>query len=332
MSSFINKVWERIIIRLAILSGTLICLILIINWTVPFYWGNGVFGEKLEFYLEHKESINTLFIGSSTFEKGIKPKLLNELNSDVSSFNLSAPGIQFAELRFLLNNMIKEDLISKGTTIYIEPLGDILFKNRNSSRAKYYYSFENYAYYLKKEDNENGMDICQKMKRTQLFLDNLFSAGMLFDKLNFLFLENKSDSRAVIDLGYRTKAYKGIQKNDDGDVENRKSNLAKNYKTYSKNIEFVKEEIEFYNLLQKRLNDKGIELKFVLMPRLKEIDYNCFVPIFEGSEVDKINLADPDKYGKLWAENLSVDYRHLNNKGASLLTKELSKLINQNSK
>ena len=104
------------------LAAATYSIIFIITLTVVFVLANIIFpypnipnypndvSFKLQYFAEHKDEYNAIFIGPSTTYNGIEPNLFDNLmaeqNVEIKSFNLAFSGATVAEIDFYLRTII----------------------------------------------------------------------------------------------------------------------------------------------------------------------------------------------------------------------------------
>lgn len=287
---------KKFIVDIIIFTVFLGCIIFLVKHSVPYYWGNDVIAQKIEYLKSEPEKFNTFFIGSSGIYRHIDPVLFDEI-AQTNSYNLGAPAMFYSETEYIMEHFIKENLNEKEYQVIFNKKqpSRIREKDLHTVRKKYFIDFQRLKsglkfYYRKRQYDQVENYILH-------YLENKLGIGEYFDIIKFHFGEkeklpnivlNKFKGFYSLDLEYKkTKSYR---------LEGRKAKLKM--------------------LLRKnRFNPKPpreieiMEIPFEEMPagfHLERIKYYSF----RGNMI-----VDPNYY---------FDKAHFNLKGARKFTKELA--------
>ena len=311
----------------------------IVNSFFPFYWGHIQLNTKIKFLEDHELDPNTYFIGSSVTNRQIIPSYFDELNGDNkgTSFNLGLDGIMPPFTFYMLEGLMDYDPTIK--TIYFEldgfdhmPDGQTYLTTRN----KYYLTPKWYVFalrYLKNATIPNETKLGLLKKYTISFYQRVFSIGMRPEILKQIMKKNVYNGKLLAKYGdgfmpFKTKKTKNTiqQKEIPKNLKLVKQAFKQAFKQNSINYNPT-----FYDLINKAIKDaeaKNIQLIFLLNGRWFILEpTNSMVALFNNiPDKNKINLADPDKYPRLYQEKYRWDHDHLNTEGARIYTKKLSHL------
>jgi len=132
----------------------------IIKKSVPFYWGNKLFAQKIDFLQNANENYDCFFVGSSLTSRHVIPKIINR-DTKLTSYNLGT-GSQFKlETSYLIDHLINSyDFIDKEDLIILDRgvrrIKDIDDVNLHTIRSKYYLDLKRLkiglAYYIKQKN------------------------------------------------------------------------------------------------------------------------------------------------------------------------------------
>jgi len=322
MKKFLKQISYFLI--LAIISLNLI------EYLLPYYYGNNTFASKLS-YLENNESkFNTLFLGSSRTDHSISPQIIDSVltEENIKSFNFGVGGTSNPESYYLTENIIKKIDSTKIKVIVLEvsPLRDMSLKNIKTTRNTYYHSTKQSIFSLRVL-KEESYPFKYKTKLVFKYLLHYLKNKINFSKL--IYLRDSSINIDKIDKtnynGFKTTVIHG-----NSIFPAKRNDLQK---SLSYELDSLQKTSISFSTHAKRLNkiylqskEKGIKLFFLVQP--KDFDYtflnNLTGKLPKGS---LINIASASKHPEFYEEYYSLDPGHLNSRGAIIFSKTLAKEI-----
>lgn len=325
---------------------------LVINLIVPYTIQDERFEERYVYLQKHLDQYNTLFFGSSRTLRHVIPSLFDSINAQngihSKSFNLGTPANRlfetYAQYEYFLKSYGKSN---KGQIkkVYIEifPMTPIepsnLFSRKSSYWLTYGHSKELFSFL-----QAGKISVRQKIAYRNTF------AGFLIRHLGFNYIniakEKNKDSKVW--LGANLDGYIDYEDeiNEISDLEQKqklvafKTDFAKDTTVLVKRKqkvekEFEKDDKEFdkansvhvkkiKNLI-KISKDNGIDLKFIVQPRLASYDELRALKNVFPNEI--FMIANPLQYKELWSVKQSFDASHLNKEASRLYTKILGEMV-----
>lgn len=310
MSRFLKKVIPFISFNLIILG--------IIGWylekDLPYYWGNVGLEIKMDHIQKHK--YNTYFIGSSRTAEHIDPRLFDSLTHNAgNSFNLGLPGFQAPEsYKFLENFLTKEEhLLTK--TIFLE-LAEMrsIDQNKFHVRGQYFWDLDYYE--MTASDHFSRFDITGVTNITLNYLTKITKIGLIKPMIIQDKLTEEQDLLLSDAMQFREGFY--IPPNPKTIDTERLNDLRQKANSYYEKTNlnnYSEQHLQKLVELTRLAEEKGIELFFILPPRLKM----NMLPLFTQLP-NTLDLCNPILYPQLYSEEYSRDEYHLNELGAKEMT------------
>jgi len=176
MKKFLSEVSMFIFLLFALLK--------LVKTTVPYYWGNKIMTQKLEFLTDNISSYDVLFIGSSRTYRHIDSKLFQELTNK-KTYNLGSPGMFGLETEYMIDNIVSNKLGRLEVYIQSTAYQKIAEKNLHSIRTNYYLDLKRTKRAIEYWNKKNNYK--QVLYHTLGFIENQLCIGQLFDiaKYNF---------------------------------------------------------------------------------------------------------------------------------------------------
>ncbi|MGB5982872.1 MAG: hypothetical protein WBG46_12070 [Nonlabens sp.] len=329
--------------RLVLFFSLLMAILVLKKIFTPYFLGNVYFKPKLEYYNKNYETkdYNTVFFGSSRIFRHINPNVLDSIMSDenIETFNFGTVGTYNPESYFLYENFINNQADEKIDYAFLEiqALNDIDAKNLATTKGNYWNSIEflNFAINYISDTNKSDSEKSDLMAR--YFKSHLYS---YFDVKIFKHysMDTKNTARRMGSDGFysldddleetpNNRVLNQRRENFLADTEVLKERRQSVLDIYERTSDMVLNEFHYTYLLSliEKSKEKGIDLIFVLPPRLTEEQYLELLPI--SNQLPKrnvINLSDPKTYDKLYMNEYSYDVGHLNARGAILMTTYLA--------
>lgn len=326
--------------------GVLMGLSLVALLFLDPYYGNPLYRQKLQDIRQQGEEINTLFYGSSRFYRHIDPLLADSLLSefDVSSYNLGVTSLLNPQSYMLFGDLLnREELSLEYIFLEISNFRQIKPGNIRTPRNYYYLDLPT-LYYVTRYQAAAGGPL---QVRLSVIAD--FYASWCFkiiyavnDAMGELVTEKESLSGRIFEgRGYYplNEEFRATEDSSSEVIRRREAYLADttvverfaefaeesysrvNYGPYLNRVHFERL-MKLYRLSE----DRGIELYFVISPRLWH--YNELLALRDRLPENRvIELASSSKYPEFYHPEYTFDAEHLNREGAALFTREMAREI-----
>lgn len=331
---------------------------LFIQPNTTYSWGYDRIHAKRQFLKENNANINSLFLGSSAMYRHIDPALFDaHVDSSVAtrSFNFGIEAMFPSQAIYLYKNLLAQDSVDLDYVFMdMFEIGNFfLIANVHRKRTHYWYHWEQY-----KDCVSTVMGYESPfLVKTVGFMS--FSLGYAYKLMNVgvveeLLLFKKNEKEQVFDysaLGRAKNGYYALdQEQADRKGKTKEFDFRHNWLTHdtlqlqkpiNNNMAFYKNyqvtENQAFNeqhwqLIQELIalsEAKGIQLVFILSPRLAEYQFPILLPLFD--KIDSKHKMDMSKYSEFpefYEAAYTFDALHLNHKGAQLFSKELAKKFN----
>jgi hypothetical protein len=337
------------IFLLKILLG--ICLIylfaqLIEKFNHP-YTNNVWYGTKMNYLksIQEKEKFNLFFLGSSTVYRQIDPIIIDRLNTQyrTKSFNLGAPATFSPQTYYLLEEILKDDELSKDLNYIVLDLMDInpILKDlKHQARSTYWVNWKE-------------LNFIRRVLASKKELNTIGKAVIIKDYI-IAYIENTFNfmqySEQILDRNYFDPRFLGKFKNGYYPIEDdikeasseKKNGLLQRKNDLQSNPQFLSnlanqsknlKKVEVNQIHLDRLKDliekasvSGIKLIFLQSPRVVDSDVQALFDALPLS--NKISLFGADTYPEFYAIENSFDKGHLNSKGADIYSEKLAFALN----
>lgn len=309
----------------------------------PYYLGNVYFKPKLEYFNKNYKikGYNTVFFGSSRIYRHINTNVLDSIMSgeNIKTFNFGTVGTYNPESYFLYENFIdnQEEKSIDYAFLEIQALNDIDADNLATTKGNYWNTIEylnfaiNYISDTEKSESEKA-DLMARYFKSHLFsyFDVKIFKHYSMDTKNTVRRMGSDGFYSLDDDLKETPNNKVLNQRretfltDTGALKERRQSVLD---IYESRPDLALNEFHYTYLLSliEKSKEKGVELIFVLPPRLTADQYLELLPI--SNQLPKrnvINLSDPRDYNSLYMTEYSYDVGHLNARGAALMTKYLA--------
>jgi hypothetical protein len=328
-------------IKKGIIFILLLVIILVIKKLItPYYLGNRTYKDKLEYFNNNynNEKYNTVFFGSSRIYRHINSALFDSLlnKTDVKTFNFATAGTFNPESYYLYDNFINNLDGKEMDYAFLELQSLFNFSKTNSQTTKG--SYWNNLHYLNYSINYILASKDNNLRKNE-FISN-YSRSFIYSFLDFKILLNylSLNSKKRIGLnGFYPLEKEMIETKGKNSLETRWVNFHSNPAVLKTRIEAAQKTknlnsdnsinkyyLNYLNSLINKSKQKGVNLVFILPPRLSEGEYLELIPIVNLiPRQHVIKLNDPEKYKELYIEEYSFDIGHLNSEGANIFTNYL---------
>ena len=329
---FISKDEMKLyLIKISIFTFLLLGICLAINFLLPTQLkGDGEFELKLKYFAKEKKH-DVVFLGSSRTFRHISPAIFDSIaytqGLNFKSFNAGSRATFYPEAFYLLDKIL-ETKKPKIVFFELQPVNDIGRVNLFSLKS-YYYLDGNYIDFINSYLLSSSLSYWDKLNfKSKYYL--AWSYKLLFG--HFAQWMNYNSAKKEI-----------LGKNNDGFLPllNGKKKLVEDtmkvYKrgiistTYfaSANKPALKNPNDFYVDYLLDLHDelakKGIELYFVIPPRL--MDYDSQLALLKHEKVGScvIEMANMKEFPEFYQIKYTFDLGHLNKAGAIIYSEKFAR-------
>lgn len=288
MKIFIRK----ILIFVAILSF----VIFLIKSSVPYYWGNELMSQKLQFLKTANKTFDTFFVGSSKTYRHIDPVVFSS-RTKKRAYNLGCSGMFYLEANYILDHFL-DDYDAKNLVVFMQKIVpmEIADENMHSNRSKYYLDFKRFRmgfnHFWKKRDWSQVYNISVS------YLENVLGIGQMSLIAEYHLNEKEELAQILKKRGGFLSLDQELYRNNSVDLKARK--------------EAMDERVE-----QKIVNDGGkfkVKIKRIPEDRL-EMSYD---QVIHYLQIQSNRLHD----------SLYFDRSHLSLEGAKIFSTEVAKAYN----
>jgi len=329
--------------RLVLFFSLLMAILILKKIFTPYYLGNVYFKPKLEYFNKNfkAKEYNTVFFGSSRIFRHVNTEVFDSIMSGekIKTFNFGTVGTYNPESYFLYENFI-DNLEEKSIDyafLEIQALNDIDSENLTTTKGNYWNSVEFLNFAVNYISDTNKSDSEKASLMTRYFKSHFYS---YFDVKIFkhYMMDTKNTVRRMGANGFysldddlkETPNNKVLNQRREiflADTETLTERRQSVLNIYRGGSDLVLNDFHYTYLLSliEKSKEKGVDLIFVLPPRLTADQYLELLPI--SNQLPKrnvINLSDPRDYNTLYMTDYSYDVGHLNARGATLMTKYLA--------
>lgn len=311
---------KKYIYRLGFLLFVYLLIISLSNKILP-YAGNDTFAAKIRAFDKINEQsekpINTIFIGSSIFNRSIDPFIFDKYTSSrTNSYNLCTDGTSTIEISYLLDKFLSTRHVDK-VFIGVWPILPLNDASASTVKNTYYHDVKRFSSILKGNLYAKDIWLHTKayIKRTLgVFLPK--EGSKLLNKKQS-FPENYYNNRGF----YAADEEFGDSKWTNEKIEDLYNTLYEvrlksNMHLPSKLALNPKDEdlLKWYSNIYKELSNKNIEAYFIYLPHTQHID----------RKLNFINSIIIEPYEDFFKPEFYFDANHLNRKGADIFSRQLA--------
>ena len=317
---------------------------------LPWFWG--VEYQRLYFYEVHASEYNTLFIGASGTRYQIDPKIFDSINPSgtfkTKSYNFGVDGACPTELFSIFKHLTNNKPAAlKHVFVELTLIDNFDQGQLHSLRRKSYYGLEQYVYALPLTLESNYswaakgnillFDLCNLIEGT--FKINMLKSALDFKKAqaglerartvkNFIGLTTDEMPQKISIKGkYANRHEKFLMES----IPELKANTesAQTMFTDRNFLAGAKTDGAYLKMVHEMLNiahQKGVDLIFVLCPRLSKENYLDLLPVYYNiPKANRIQLADANEYPDFYKVEYSYDIKHINKSCVPIYTTAISK-------
>ncbi len=313
----------------------IICLLQVaIQVSLPYYYGSQLYWKKIALFKTGTD-YNAVCFGSSRLFRQVDPERLNDSMSDIRLFNFGVPGAFNPESYFLYENFI-DDIDSgqvKLAVLELQDLDTLTENNVKTVRSSYWNRDLGYALdYI----NDDSFDSLKQRKALRQYITGYLHGLINFSKISAfrhfrgMQMPKGKDGFHSLDSRMANSKSQGLVKKtlvlQDSIAVKEHITVAAFPKGSSEVLKANKIHREMLNHLIDKSEKKGIELYFVIPPKLTE--YQAVRAIEKLMPDRVINLGSSYEYPEFYRVENSFDIEHLNDRGTRMFTDALaSRLI-----
>jgi hypothetical protein len=369
-------IWKKIVPRpLVLFVYSLIFLLALIstagltNTFLPYSYtpkNLGDVGIKLQYFTEHKDDYNVIFLGPSSTYFGVIPKLFDELmktkGESIKSFNFGISGANISQVDFYLKNILALKP-AKLKWIFIDCPVDLFDTHFPTSATELYWhtprkTIENFRLIIESSDN-------WKIKIIEIFtnfksffyrylgigqLSNMWQERILdFDLFNSYPSAKIAPKKLIQESGYyaiewlpnidkwkqrflgdNLDTYKKYLKKEQTKSENEQQYSVFNNSEKPYELKMIKKIVSRFDR-EKYINNNEIEPIFFLPPVLEnEVNRYTIVKAYDLGYIPTIFIFNnPNIFANLYQLDRRIDTVHLNQQGAEELTISMADKFSQ---
>jgi len=288
---------KKFILEIFVFIMILGSIIFLVKNSVPYYWGNDLIGQKIQYLYSQPKKYNTFFIGSSGIYRHIDPIIFDSITHS-NSYNLGASGMFTSETNYILSHFIKDYMNDDKhfqVLMRYKKLSRIREHELHTVRKKYFvnfYIFKKAVLYFFK----NGM-YDQVYNYSIHFIENSLGIGEFFDIYKYHFSVKESIPLEVLEKN------RGFYSLDDEFEE-------------TNNVQLERRKNKLERLLRRgKFKPKHTESFEIKIMSDSEISANLVRNNISYFYLDGNNFQDPKYF---------FDKGHLNAEGAKLYTQFLA--------
>jgi hypothetical protein len=338
---------KKFIKRIFVFTLLLIVFFIAKKFFTPYYIGDRTIYAKYTDISEQDEKFNTFIFGSSRLYRHINSHLLDSLmsNGNYSTYNYAAPGTFNPAAYYLFENFINSSESNTVDRVFIElqSLSHYSENNCTTTKASYWNNSKYLLFSLNYIYNSQYSRDKKKELYSCYFKSYLFG---FYDFSLFLNLFRPINMNEVGDNGYLSLENAMYLMRENSELKERWNDFhsdttelhdrieaAKVAAASISNNEVNRYHLDYLNSLIEEAESKGIQLIFILPPRLEESQYDELIPLAHALPQNYvIQMFNYSEFSEFYRADYSFDIGHLNTKGANLFTKflaeEIKKLTN----
>lgn len=338
----------KLVFKLLALSGILVILSVLLNSFLPTFWARSDLDAKSSYLNEHRDEYNTVFIGSSCIIHHVDPVLFDSLagvdGNKIHSFNLGIPAFQFPESYRMVESTVLDKPGIKYVYIELTPVAlEIPDLIENTPQNYYWYTREHADLLCRQIQQSEFVEDKGKTVLIRKHLLGFIEKSLFIGGAEVLLKSEAGNSESwilsqckerqgFISLDTEAKQNPNAEVFRDRRIafESDTSILAERFRLASAyRIDVAGAPSTPYSRFVgnfcREMESKGIEVYFVVAPRLR--DYQSIREVISEIPADRIiELYSPEKYPQFYQFRYSFDRGHLNALGASIFTRELYNL------
>lgn len=330
---------KNFIKRILVFTLFLIVFFIAKKFFTPYYIGDRTIYAKYTDISEHDEQFNTIFFGSSRLYRHINSHQLDSLmsNTNYSTYNFAAPGTFNPAVYYVYENFINSNQIKTVNLAFIELQSLSHYSESNCTTTKAsYWNNSRYLFFSFKYIYNSQYSRAKKRELYSCYLKSYLYSFYDFSLLINLF--RPINMNEVGENGYLSLENAMYVMSENSELKERWNDFHSDTTELSDRIEAAKVaaasisnyeanryHLDYLNSLIEKAKDKGIQLIFILPPRLNESQYDELIPLANALPRNHvIQMFNYSEFSEFYRAEYSFDIGHLNTEGANLFTKFLA--------
>jgi hypothetical protein len=326
---------KRFLINVFGFSLTVLALLHAYKATLPYYWANEEFCDKMVAFTQDSVGFNLVYLGPSAVKREFIPSVFDRRlkQRNIRAYNLGTAGVDYMEQNYLLRHVAVDSAFRDVEYLLgfgLEPK-KILKEHYHRLRTKYCIDWASLSsgvkFFYAKED------YTQVYKYVITYLENQFLIGEVFDMMKWRFEEFSFPEELLKKSGYVPYEWSVAQEKKEETQRTKfllkhegQKYMAGYRKKPNKNRD--KKLSDFHDVvaddmiqLQSFIHENGIEFCLVFQPNMNEY--------LKVSGLNQVYFGDGRKYEKYFEIENRWDHKHLNENGSIEHTKLLAKLFEE---
>lgn len=301
--------------------------------------------SELDYFSEHKDEFELLFLGSSVIRRGIIPRefdaRLSELGHEVKSFNLAIPGMRAHELNYFLKQILAlKPTRLRWIVMELDRFNPIIQEeNQLAARMVYWHDMPQTLLALESVRLEQG-SILKQLEAAKVHTVLLGAKLSHIGRGPDWFVELREGWKAQTDktlienrgwVPFTSEELAGL---GDSMVAQNRRMLLKDPEWYAREVQALRESnqnlssSEGFNFKafedrMARAEEAGIKLIHVLPPQLDLLPH-IHQALENGELQPTLDYHHPDRFPEFYKIEHHFDRNHLNLQGAQLWSRRLA--------
>lgn len=316
--------------------------LLISNFTYSeFPSGHPIIATKFNYFAEHKQEYNVIFLGSSRTYRQIIPSLfdqsMGEKGYKIKSFNFGIPSLYLPEAHFYLQRILelKPNNVKWIFVEYIDRI-TVVPEHKHTEREKYWHTPKQ-TFLLSQAVWNSSSNLLNKLeiiyRHLSVSVHRMFRTGKGVKLIDVIIHGNRLSQKTNIERSLLGDLYDGYFPLDDEKSDNMKQRRVK----FLDNLDQYNIAVESLSLERKNYQPSKIKPSYFPLWIAQKIEFFQANPIFivppsRSFRKDLIDMKqneyistlfdfnDPINYPDLYKTDYRFDKGHLNEKGAKIYT------------
>ena len=339
----------RLALKILLLGALLLAINLALAPLLPYPWGQPPLRAKIDFWRQHADAIDTFFLGSSWTYRQLSPQVFDRAWGRGSrSFNFGAYGVFFPQIPLLLEHFDHQGARPKLWVVELSRMLTAVDPDLGAAREeKYWLSPDTTAAMLRALFERPDKSFPQKLLQGALLAEQLaeraFHLGLGADAGEY-WRSPEAEKRwlgPARDGFYPVELQVEEEKGEtfanaflsDPAAARRLAELLEEGREAFANHRWPapsQEHLREARKLIKKAEARGARLLFLVPPRLGR-RYDLLLPVARALPPENVllELADPRLHPELYDLELTIDYTHLNRRGAELYSRQLAEVLRE---
>ncbi|WNJ19780.1 hypothetical protein [Pontibacter sp. G13] len=325
----------------------LVLPLLLLDGSLPPYWGQTSWTQKVARLDEIDWKPNRLFLGTSITYMQVDPSTIDRVIGDnLGSFNLGATDAEVVEMIGFAKWIIRQPQAA-GKTLMLEVRPwDPISKRPTRQEKKYFYRPDNWRLTQSLIGQTAETNFWEKTRQSAYhnagYLQSYFRAGLLRQSVKFHWIKDRYTNRFIgagldgfvpLDLATLDDYATNVGARESHEFYHSDTTV---FDALRSNGLPIREE---WNPVNEAYRDEllalftyaemnGVRLMLLIPPRLPRAAYRDLLPLaYSFPPTRVVQLADPAEFPEFYETRYSFDQIHLNAEGAGLFSDRLGSLL-----